>query len=75
MSSKFGEIIKKLISVFGRKPARGLPMPPPHHTASGFGGLYTWRKLGIGPQSAESTRQIEMQRKGKGGKIMRFLIT
>ncbi len=28
MSSKFGEIIKKLISVFGEKPARGLPKPP-----------------------------------------------
>jgi hypothetical protein len=29
MSSKFGEIIKKLISVFGEKPARGLPKPTP----------------------------------------------
>jgi hypothetical protein len=29
MSSKFREIIKKLISVFGEKPARGLPKPPP----------------------------------------------
>ncbi len=29
MSSKFGEIIKTLISVFGEKPARGLPKPPP----------------------------------------------
>ncbi len=29
MSSNFGEIIKKLISVFGRKPARGLPKSPP----------------------------------------------
>jgi hypothetical protein len=29
MSSKYGEIIKKLISVFGEKPARGLPKPPP----------------------------------------------
>jgi hypothetical protein len=29
MSSTFGEIIKKLISVFGEKPARGLPKPPP----------------------------------------------
>ncbi len=28
-ASKFGEIIKKLISVFGEKPARGLPKPPP----------------------------------------------
>jgi hypothetical protein len=29
MSSNFGETIKKLISVFGRKPARELPKPPP----------------------------------------------
>jgi hypothetical protein len=29
MSSKFGKIIKKLIFVFGDKPARGLPKPPP----------------------------------------------
>jgi hypothetical protein len=29
MSSKFREIVKKLISVFGEKPARGLPKPPP----------------------------------------------
>jgi hypothetical protein len=29
MSSKYGEIIKKLISVFGEKPARGLPKPAP----------------------------------------------
>jgi hypothetical protein len=28
-SSKYGEIIKKLISVFGEKPARGLPKPSP----------------------------------------------
>jgi hypothetical protein len=27
--SKFGEIIKKLISAFGEKPTRGLPKPPP----------------------------------------------
>jgi hypothetical protein len=29
MSSKFGEIIKKIIFVFGEKLARGLPKPPP----------------------------------------------
>jgi hypothetical protein len=41
MSSKFGEIIKKLISVFGEKPARGLPKPTPTPTS---------------PDSAEFTR-------------------
>ena len=29
MSSYFGEIVKKLIPVFGEKPARGLPETPP----------------------------------------------
>jgi hypothetical protein len=29
MSCKFGEIIKNFISLFGGKPARGLPTPPP----------------------------------------------
>ena len=29
MSSNFGEIVKKLIPVFGEKPARGLPKTPP----------------------------------------------
>ncbi len=28
MSSNLGEIIKRLIPVFGEKPARGLPKPP-----------------------------------------------
>jgi hypothetical protein len=72
MSNNLGEIIKKLISVFGRKPARGLPKPPTHHTASGFGGLYMWRKHQNGLRNAESTRRIDMRRKGKGGKIPHF---
>jgi hypothetical protein len=29
MSSNFGEIVKKLIPVFGEQPAKGLPKPPP----------------------------------------------
>jgi hypothetical protein len=29
MSSNLGEIVKKLILVFGEKPARGLPKPSP----------------------------------------------
>jgi hypothetical protein len=47
MSSKYGEIIKKLISVFEEKPARGLPKPPPHPTASRFRGVYRWGKQDI----------------------------
>ncbi len=41
MSSNFGEIIKKLIPVFGGKPASGLPKPPPPH------GAWIWRLLHV----------------------------
>jgi hypothetical protein len=45
MSSNFGEIVKKLIPVFGEKPARGLPKsPPPPRTAPGLVDSHTWRK-------------------------------
>jgi hypothetical protein len=73
MSSNLGEIIKKLIPVFGEKPARGLPKPPPPRTAPESGGFYTWRKRQIESPSAESTHRIETPEKGKGGKISRFL--
>jgi hypothetical protein len=74
MSSNFGEIVKKLIPVFGEKPARGLPKPPPR-TAPGFGDSHTRRK-----------RQIESPRRqirppkwdagvGEGGKFRAFQIT
>ncbi len=43
MSSNFGEIIKKLLSVFGEKPPEGYPSHP-QHTAPGFSCLDTWRK-------------------------------
>jgi hypothetical protein len=75
MSSKFGEITKKLISVFGEKPSRGLPKPPsspPHPDSVAFTreenailGCGTWNPpLGL--------RRGE---KGSGGKITQFLIT
>jgi hypothetical protein len=72
MSSNFGEIIKKLIPVFGEKPARGLPKPTPPPSPPGMapesGDFYTRRKRQIESPSAESTRPIEMPKKGKGGK-------
>jgi hypothetical protein len=66
MSSNFGEIIKKLIPVFGEMPARGLPKPPPLPTASESGVFYTWRKRQIESPSAKSTRRIETGEKGRG---------
>jgi hypothetical protein len=74
MSSNFGEIIKKLIPVFGEKPGRGLPKPPPlPRLAPESSNFYIWRKRQIHSPSAESTRRIETPEKGKGGKIPRFL--
>ena len=75
MSSYFGEIVKKLIPVFGEKPARGLPKTPPP-TAPGFGDFYTWRKRQIELPSAKSGRPIETPECGGGGgdsAIPRFL--
>jgi hypothetical protein len=72
MSSNFGEIIKKLISVFGKKPARGLPKPPSYHTTPGFGAFCTWRKRQIEWRSVESTLPIEIGRR-EGGKNTVFL--
>ncbi len=49
MSSNWREIIKKLIPVFGEKPARGLPKPhtPSPRTAPESGDFYMWRKRQI----------------------------
>jgi hypothetical protein len=68
MSSNFGEIIKKLNPVFGEKPARELPKPPPC-AAPESGDFYTWRKRQIESPSAKSGRPIETLEKGKGGKF------
>jgi hypothetical protein len=75
MSSKFGEVIKKLISVFGEKPARGLPKPPPTPTASRFRDLYTWRKRDIRTRTRNPPAGLRCIEKGRGEKITQFLIT
>jgi hypothetical protein len=67
MSSNFGEIVKKLVPVFGEKPARGQPKPPPIRTAPGFGDSHTWRKRQIESPSAKSGRQNETLEWGRGG--------
>ncbi len=74
MSSNLGEIVKKLIPVFGEKPARGLPKPtPPPRTAPESGDFYTWRKRQIETPSAKSGRLIETPDWGGGGGIPCFL--
>ncbi len=66
MSSNFGEILKKLIPVFGKKPST------PLRTAPESGDFYTWRNRQTDSRSAESTRRIEMPEKGRGGEILGF---
>jgi hypothetical protein len=76
MSSNFGEIVKKLIPVFGEKPARGLPKPPPPpppRTVPGFGDSHTWRKCQIESPSAKSGRPNETPEWGRRGGIPGFL--
>jgi hypothetical protein len=62
MSSKYGEIIKKLISVFGEKPARGLPKPPPTPP------LYTWRKCDFRTRTRNPAAELRRGEKGRGEK-------
>jgi hypothetical protein len=68
MSSKYGEIIKKLISVFGEKPPRGLPKPPPSHRVQIPRNLHV-EKTRFQDADSESSRGIETRReKGRGEK-------
>jgi hypothetical protein len=74
-SSKYGEIIKKLISVFGEKLARGLPKPPPPHRVENPRSLHVERTR-LQDADAESRHGIGMRRKGKGEEnITQNLIT
>jgi hypothetical protein len=69
MSSNFGEIIKKLIPVFGEKPARGLPKPPPPRTAPESGNFSQGERQIESP----SAKRLRHRMKGRGGEILRFL--
>jgi hypothetical protein len=68
MSSNLGEIAKKLILVFGKKPPEGYPShPPPPPNGPGFGDSHTWRNAKLSHQNAKSGRQNETPEWGKGG--------
>ncbi len=59
MSINFGEIVKKLIPVFGEKPGRGLPKPsPPSCTAPGFGDSHTWKNTKLSRQAPNPAAQM-----------------
>ncbi len=70
-SSKYGEIIKKLISVFGESPLEVYPSHPPPYRIDN---LHVERTL-FQDANVESRRGIETWRKGKGEKIMQNLKT
>jgi hypothetical protein len=77
MSSNLGELIKQLITVFGERPPRGLPKPPPPHRVQIPRNLHM-EKTPNWDAGAESTRGIETRRKGEWGKnnaILNNLIT
>ncbi len=66
MSSKYKEIIKKLISVFGESLPEGYPSHPPPHRVHFPRSLHVEKML-YQYADAESTRRIETRRKGRGG--------
>jgi hypothetical protein len=70
MSSNFGEIIKKLILVFGEKPARGLPKPPPPPPARclDLADFTSGENAKLSRQAPNSPARLRRQRKGRGGK-------
>ncbi len=74
MSSKFGEIIKKLISVFGEKPPEGYPSHPPPHRVKILW-IYTWRECDIRTWTRNPPADLGRREKGRGEKITQILIT
>ncbi len=68
MSSNFGEIIKKLISVFGRKPARGLPKPPPTTPRLDSAAFTHGEKAKLGHGARNPPAGLRLGEKGRGEK-------
>jgi hypothetical protein len=78
MLSKFGEIIKKLISVFGEKPGRGLPKPtptPPRPYSAAFTrgeNAISGRRRGIHPLNWDAEKK---EGGGENNAILNNIIT
>ena len=69
-----GKSLKNLISVFGEKPARGLPKPtPPPARRLDLATLTRGENAKLSRQSAKSSHPNEMPEWGRGGGILRFL--
>jgi hypothetical protein len=68
MSSNFGEIIKKLTSVFGRKPARGLPKPPPTTLRPDSAAFTRGENAKYGRGARNPPTGLRRGEKGRGGK-------
>jgi hypothetical protein len=75
MSSKFGEIIKKLISLFGEKPARGLPKPPPTPLCLDSAAFTRGENAISGRGRGIHPPNWDAETKEGGEKISQFLIT
>jgi hypothetical protein len=75
MSSNFREIIKKLISVFGRKPARGLPKPPPTTPHPDLAAFTREENAKLGRGVRNPPAGLRRGEKGRGEKYCVSLIT
>jgi hypothetical protein len=68
MSSNFGEIIKKLIPVFGEKPARGLPKPPPSARRLNLATFTCGENAKLTRQAPNPPARLRSRKKGMGEK-------
>jgi hypothetical protein len=69
MSSNFGEIIKKLIPVFGEKPARGLPKPPPPPRHLNLATFTPGENAKLSRQVPNPAARLRRRMEGRGGKF------
>jgi hypothetical protein len=66
MSSNFGEIIKILIPVFGEKPARGLPKPPPSTRRLNMATFTRGENAKLSRQALNPPARMRRGEKGRG---------
>ena len=75
MSSNLGEIIKKLIPVFGEKPARGLPKPTPTTLHLNSATFTRGENAILTPGAPNPPAELRRGEKGRGEKYCVSLIT